>query len=269
MIFKPDFKPTHSQSGPALWFIFDKEYLLTKINTDLFSIPNAADLEALQISPSRRLYLGSLDGQPCYAGALEPGSSFDENFKLTNLRTLFGLVPDTLIWIAGRANQLLYWRLTHRYCGKCGQATEDKNDERAKICPRCQHVNYPRLSPAVIVAILKGKRILLARNRKFKAPFYSVLAGFVEPGESLEECVKREIKEEVGISVKNVRYYGSQPWPFHDSLMIAFVSDYASGEIVVDGSEIIDAAWFSKDELPQIPPKISISRQLIDWFIQL
>jgi NAD+ diphosphatase len=269
MLFKPDFKPAHGQSESVLWFILDKGNLLTKIKADRFSIPDAADLEALQISPSYGLYLGSLDGQLCYAGALETGSSFDENFKLINLRTLFGLIPDTLIWIAGHGNQLLYWHLTHRYCGKCGQETEDKTDERAKICPRCQHINYPRLSPAVIVAILKDNRILLARNRHFKGPFYSVLAGFVEPGESLEECVKREIKEEVGITVKNVRYFGSQPWPFPDSLMIAFVSDYAAGEIVIDDSEIIDAAWFSKEELPQIPPKISIARQLIDWFSQL
>ena len=269
MIFKPDFKPTRIQAGTALWFTFDKDHLLTKINADRFSIPDALDLEANHISPSCKMYLGSLDGQPCYAGALEPGSSFDSHFKLNSLRTLFGIVSDTLIWIAGRANQLLHWNLTHRYCGKCGQKTEDKPDERAKNCPRCQHVNYPRLSPAVIVAILKGNRILLARNRKFKAPFYSVLAGFVEPGESLEECVKREIKEEVGITVKNVRYFGSQPWPFPNSLMIAFVSDYAEGEIVVDGSEIIEAEWFSKDELPQIPPKISIARQLIDWFAEL
>ena len=269
MIFKPDFKPTRIQAGTALWFTFDKDHLLTKINADRFSIPDALDQEARQISPSCKMYLGSLDGQPCYAGALEPGSSFDSHFKLNSLRTLFGIVPDTLIWIAGRANQLLHWNLTHRYCGKCGQKTEDKPDERAKKCPRCQHVNHPRLSPAVIVAILNGNRILLARNRKFKAPFFSVLAGFVEPGESLEECVKREIKEEVGITVKNVRYFGSQPWPFPDSLMIAFVSDYAEGEIVVDGSEIIEAGWFSKDELPQIPPKISIARQLIDWFAEL
>jgi NAD+ diphosphatase len=268
MIFKPNFKPARNLSGPALWFISNNGNLLTKINGDQFSIPNVVDLKALQISPSNSLYLGSLDGQPCYAGTLDPAISFEVNFKPINLRALFGLIPDTLIWVAGRANQLLYWHLTHRYCGKCGHETVDKTDERAKICPRCQHVNYPRLSPAVIVAIVKGDRILLARNRKFKASFYSVLAGFVEPGESLEECVKREIKEEIGITVKNVRYFGSQPWPFPDSLMIAFVSDYDAGEIVVDGSEIIEAAWFSKDELPQIPPKISIARQLIDWFSQ-
>jgi NAD+ diphosphatase len=127
-------------------------------------------------------------------------------------------------------------------------------------------VNYPRLSPAIIVAVLKNNQILLARNKRFKLPFYSVLAGFVEPGETLEECVQREIREEVGIMTKNIRYFGSQPWPFPNSLMIAFVADYADGEITIDGSEIIDAAWFSKGELPQIPPTISIARQLIDWF---
>ena len=269
MIFKPDFKPTRSQSGPALWFVFDKGHLLTKINGDRISIPDTVDLEALQIEPSSKLYLGSLDGRSCYAGALKPDQSFNANFKLENLRALFGTLQDTLIWIAGRGNHLLYWHQTNRYCGKCGHETEDIANERAKICPQCHHIKYPRLSPAVIVAIVKDNRILLARNRNFKGSFYSVLAGFVEPGESLEQCVKREIKEEVGISVKNVRYFGSQPWPFPDSLMIGFVSDYASGEIVVDGSEIIEAAWFAKDELPQIPPKISIARQLIDWFIEM
>ena len=269
MLFKPDFIPPPSQAGPALWFILDKGHLLTKIKADRFCIPDTADLETLQITPSHEMYLGSLEGRPCFAGVPETSSLVDANFKLSNLRKLFGLIPDELIWIAGRANQLLYWHMTHRYCGKCGRETEDKADERAKICPGCQHVNYPRLSPAVIVAILRDNRILLARNRRFKMPFYSVLAGFVEPGESLEECVKREIKEEVGITVKNIRYFGSQPWPFPDSLMIAFVSDYAAGEIVVDPSELIDAAWFSKRDMPKIPPKISIARQLIDWFTQL
>ncbi|MCK4988071.1 MAG: NAD(+) diphosphatase, partial [Desulfobacterales bacterium] len=165
-----------------------------------------------------------------------------------------------------RANQLVDWGRTHQYCGVCGRPTEDKTDERAKICPQCGLVNYPRLSPAIIVAVLKNNQILLARNKRFKLPFYSVLAGFVEPGETLEQCVQREIREEVGLTVKNIRYFGSQPWPFPNSLMIAFIADYADGEITVDGSEIIDAAWFSKDKLPQIPPSISIARQLIDWF---
>jgi NAD+ diphosphatase len=269
MPFKPDFIPPHSKEGSDLWFIFDKGHLLTKIKEDRFCIPQASDLEAGRFSPSIGLYLGTLDGKLCYADELESGGTIDGNFKLKNLRMLFGLIPDELIWVAGRANQLLYWHQTHRYCGKCGHVTEDKVDERAKICPQCKQVNYPRLSPAVIVAILKDNQILLARNRRFKMPFYSVLAGFVEPGESLEECVKREIKEEVGITVKNVRYFGSQPWPFPDSLMIAFITEYATGEIVVDRAEIMDAGWFSKENLPNIPPKISIARQLIDWFAQL
>jgi len=269
MNFAPDFKTPSSQDESALWFILDNGRLLTKINTNHFCIPNTADLGDLNIGPSNVLYIGSLDGKPCYAGALETGNFSDANFELRNLRTLFGLIPDELIWVGGRANQLIYWSLTHRYCGKCGHETLDKADERAKLCPQCQHVNYPRLSPAVIVAIIKNNQILLARNRRFKLPFYSVLAGFVEPGESLEECVKREIKEEVGITVRNIRYFGSQPWPFPDSLMIAFVADYAAGKVVVDRSEIIEATWFSKNNLPKIPPKISIARQLIDWFSQL
>jgi NAD+ diphosphatase len=269
MIFTPDFKPARSQSGPALWFLFDEGHLLTKINADRFKIPNAVDLEALQISPFRQPVSGIAGRSAMLRGCAGTGQFALTPISTESFANAFRMIPDTLIWIAGRGNQFLHWHLTHRYCGKCGRETENKTDERAKICPRCQHINYPRLSPAVIVAIVKDDRILLARNRKYKGSFYSVLAGFVEPGESLEQCVRREIKEEVGISVKNVRYFGSQPWPFPDALMIAFVSDYDAGEIAVDGSEIIEAAWFSKDELPRIPPKISIARQLIDWFAQL
>ena len=268
MIFKPSFHPTHRQTDPALWFLFDRDRLLIKTTPDRIRIPDAHDLSALQVIPGDRTYLGELDGQPCFAGVLDPDISLNSQFKLDSLRSLFGRVPEMLIWVAGRANQLLHWNATHRFCGRCGQRMEDKAEERAKRCPSCRHVNYPRLSPAVIVAVIKDKRILLARNGKFRSSFYSVLAGFVEPGETLEECVKREVQEEVGIALKNVRYFGSQPWPFPDSLMIAFVSEYAGGEITVDGSEIIEAAWFAKNELPHIPPKISIARQLIDWFVE-
>jgi len=268
-MFRPDVMPPDNPGESALWFILDRGRLLAKGNADRFDIPNADDLHDLGISMSYEMYLGSLDGRLCYAGVPKTdGLLLNENFKLINLRRLFGVVPDELIWVAGRANQLLYWHVNHQYCGKCGEPTEDKADERAKICPHCQHVNYPRLSPAVIVAVVRENKILLARNRRFKLPFYSVLAGFVEPGESLEDCVKREIKEEVGIAVKNIRYFGSQPWPFPDSLMIAFVADYAEGKIVVDPSELLEAAWFPKEKLPDIPPKISIARQLIDWFLQ-
>ena len=266
MRFIPDFKPPSGTPPSALWFIFDKSKLLTKFTSDHITVPNTSDLTENHMIPERFQFLGTLDSYPCYAAEFTEGDLDTDNFKFKDLRALFGLLEEDLIWIAGRANQLVDWSRMHQYCGACGHRTADKTDERAKICPRCHAVNYPRLSPAVIVAVLKDNQILLARNKRFKLPFYSVLAGFVEPGETLEECVQREIHEEVGIMVKNIRYFGSQPWPFPNSLMIAFVADYADGEIKIDGSEIIDAAWFSKDKLPKIPPKISIARQLIDYF---
>ncbi len=268
MPFKPDFKLPSLESSSALWFIFNKGKLLVKTADERCSIPETSDLGRYKGALMRKQYLGALDGRFCFAAELADENPRDAQLKFQELRSLFGLMEENLIWIAGRANQLVYWSQTHQYCGGCGQPTEDKADERAKICPQCNLINYPRLSPAVIVAVLKNDQILLGRNKRFRLPFYSVLAGFVEPGETLEACVKREIREEVGITVKNIRYFGSQPWPFPNSLMIAFVADYAEGEIHTDGSEIVDAAWFSKDRLPQIPPKISIARQLIDWFVQ-
>jgi NAD+ diphosphatase len=140
--------------------------------------------------------------------------------------------------------------------------------ERAKKCPNCGLLHFPRLAPAIIVAIERGDRLLMARSRRFTTGMYSVLAGFVEPGESLEETVAREVKEEVGISLKDIKYFGSQPWPFPHSLMIGFTATYASGEIVMDDSEIEDAGWFTVDSLPPLPGKISIARKLIDGFIE-
>ena len=268
MSFIPDFKPPPVEPSSALWFIFNQGRLLIKLQNDSCSVPETSDLGKLTSAVIRKQYLGTLDSRPCYAAELDNDDFQDAGLVFKELRSLFGRLEENLIWIAGRANQLVDWSQSHRHCGRCGKRTEDKTNERAKLCPDCGLVNYPRLSPAIIVAVIKNDRILLGRNKRFKLPFYSVLAGFVEPGETLEECVEREIREEVGIRVKNIRYFGSQPWPFPNSLMIAFVADYAGGEICIDGSEIIDAAWFAKDKLPQIPPRISIARQLIDWFIQ-
>jgi NAD+ diphosphatase len=187
---------------------------------------------------------------------------------LNTLRRFFGTLDETLIWTAGRANQLIHWSREHRFCGKCGHETEDSRGERAKICPICGLINYPRVSPAIIIAVIKDNQILLARNKRFKNKFFSVLAGFVEPGETLEECAQREIFEEVNLRVKNIRYFGSQPWPFPNSLMVAFTADYGGGKIKEDKLEIIEAGWFSADQLPSIPPRMSIARKLIDWFVE-
>ena len=251
-----------------MWFVFYEGRLLIKAGDTGQLIPRNRDLAKFDIAPSHKQYLGSLDGLPCYAAELLHDRNLPDGFQFEGLRQLFGRLDEELIWVAGRANQLVDWSQSHQFCGRCGHATEDKPNERAKICPACSLINYPRVSPAIIVAVIKDNQILLGSNRRFKSGFYSVLAGFAEPGESLEECVAREVYEEVGVAVKNIRYFGSQPWPFPNSLMVGFIADYAGGRINVDKSEIIEAAWFSADNLPPIPPKISIARQLIDWFFE-
>lgn len=266
MPFKPNFNFPATESPRSLWFVFHEGRLLTKAGDEGQLIPHTRDLAKFDISPIRKQYLGELNGFPCYAGELAHNHTVSDGISFENVRKLFGLLEEELIWVAGRANQLVDWNQSHQFCGRCGHAAEDKPNERAKICPECSLINYPRVSPAIIVAVIKDNQILLGRNRHFKGGFYSVLAGFAEPGESLEECVAREVNEEVGIAVKNIRYFGSQPWPFPNSLMVGFIADYAGGRINVDNSEIIEAAWYSAGDLPPIPPKISIARQLIDWF---
>ena len=252
MRFIPEFKQSFKEPQNAIWFLYQDEKLVVRVDGDSVMIPTGEDLKQGDLTPDHHQYLGTLDGRPC--------------IEARGLRELFGALEEEYIWIAGRANQLVDWNQSHRYCGRCSTPTEDKHDERAKICPGCGLINYPRLSPAIIVAVRRDDRLLLARNQRFRNGFYSVLAGFVEPGETLEDCVKREVFEEVNIRVKNIRYFGSQPWPFPNSLMVGFTADYAGGEIDVNKSEIVEAAWFAADNLPRIPPTITIARWLIDWF---
>jgi len=266
MPFISCFKPPPKAVETALWFIFHDQKLLVKSEDGMHVVLQSPDLETLSLAPLQRQYLGSLDDQPCYAAELSDEASISDPFVFQGLRDLFGRLGEEMIWIAGLANHLVHWNQNHQYCGKCGSLTKNRADERAKFCPKCGWINYPRLSPAIIVAVRKDHQILLAHSQRFPGKFYSVLAGFVEPGETLEACVEREVREEVDIALKNIRYFGSQPWPFPDSLMIAFTAEYAGGDIKIDTSEITDAGWFSADSLPPIPPKISIARRLIDWF---
>ena len=268
MPFEAAFKFPSTISSRALWFVFHQDRLLLKKMGSSCQIPCTEDLVQMELPRNRSHYLGKLDGRACFAAELPDVNQVLDGFDLQGLRETFGRLEEELIWIAGRANQLIDWSRNHKFCGQCGQAMADKSEERAKFCPACGLINYPRLSPAVIVAVVRDNQLLLASNKRFKSGFYSVLAGFVEPGETLEECVAREIKEEVGIQVKNIRYFGSQPWPFPNSLMVGFLAEYADGEIDVDQSEILEAGWFGADNLPSIPPKITIARHLIDWFVE-
>jgi NAD+ diphosphatase len=160
------------------------------------------------------------------------------------------------------------WSRTHRFCGRCGTATEQSPGERAKRCPACGLLAFPRLAPAVITLVERGDEVLLANGVSFGAPTYSCLAGFVEPGENLEEAVRREVGEEVGVQLGDVRYFASQPWPFPHSLMVGFQATWAAGEIEIDPEEIVDAGWFRADAMPLIPPGLSIARWLIDDWLR-
>src|SRR5712692_7220707 len=207
------------------------------------------------------IYLGQRDGLPCFARALETGEPPPVGSEPIPLRRLFGVISDEDFGIAGRALGLTAWDRDHRFCGRCGAATERSLIERVRTCAACGHGAYPRLSPAIIVLVERDGRALLARNARFPRPFFSTLAGFVEVGESLEHAVAREVHEEAGIEVSEISYFGSQPWPFTNSLMLGFRARWAGGEIVADASEIAEAAWYAPDELPLIPPRLSIARE--------
>jgi NAD+ diphosphatase len=185
-----------------------------------------------------------------------------------DLRVLYGNLDETLHALAGRAVQIMEWDRTHQYCGACGGPTELSETDRSRICPDCRIPQFPRVSPAMIVAVERDSEILLARSPHFPAGIYSVLAGFVEPGESAEEAVEREVMEESGLQVRDVRYFGSQPWPFPNSLMLGFTAQYDSGEIVLEDDEIEDARWFHADDMPNFfPGRMSISQWLIQDFL--
>jgi NAD+ diphosphatase len=196
--------------------------------------------------------------------AMNPEARAPEGTEWRQVRTLLASTPESITPYIIRSLALLNWRSTSRFCGRCGAQTADKDGEVARICKRCGLVIYPRLSPAVLALIIKDNRILLARNAAFAAGIFSLIAGFLEPGEDFEACVKREVKEELGIEVDNVVYQGSQPWPFPDSIMIGFKATWRSGEIKPDGVEIIDAGWFGPEGHPPLPFRGSLSRTLID-----
>lgn len=241
---------------------FLKEKEESKIAVPLIISPCQMGLQVL-----RYHFIGTLDGRNCFSAELPDTFNLPEEGSLKGLWDLYGHLDEDLYKVAVRALQIVDWDRTHQFCGRCGTRTINRDDVRAKECPKCKFVMFPRISPAVIVLVEKEEMVLLARAKRFPTEFYSVLAGFVEPGETLEEAIHREIKEEVGIDVKEIRYFGSQPWPFPDSLMIAFTAKYAGGEIMVDGEEIAFAGWFNSRNLPEIPKRISIARQLIDWYI--
>ncbi|MGE5362654.1 MAG: NAD(+) diphosphatase [Bacteroidota bacterium] len=255
------------EKEPPYWFIFSGDKLLVDESGPAPLIPRFSDPASAGINILRSQYLGMLDGIGCFTAETEMKALESEGLSFFNLRALLPLFEGEWFCLAGRAFQIMDWDRTHQYCGRCGSAVTQKDGERAKECPKCGLVTYPRICPATITAVVRDGKLLLARHSRTRGNLYTVLAGFVEAGETLEECVHREIREETGIEVKNIRYFGSESWPFPNSMMIAFTAEYDSGEIKVDETEILEARWFSPDALPEVPGRWSISRKLIDWYV--
>lgn len=246
----------------SYWLLRCENQLFTNIDKapeSIFPRGQATDFG----NPKNALRIGEWQGQPCFAAdvAIVPENLVGE---LMPLRPLFSLAGPEVFALAGRATFLLDWQKNHRFCGHCGKPTRKNPHEYSMVCRACGLVAYPRISPAVMVLVSRGDELLLARSPHFRPGVFSALAGFVEAGETLEQCAVREVREEVGIEIANLRYFQSQPWPFPDSLMLAFFADYAGGELTPDPAEIEAAGWFRRDALPTLPDPVSIARRLID-----
>ena len=254
------------RAGSGLWFAFRRRELLL---VDGNSLPSGPSLETIGLSPVRVQFLGCLEGEACFSAELPPDVDPPPGAHFQDLRQLLGRLEERLTAVASRAVQIMEWDRTHQFCGACGSPTEPHPTMRARVCasPACKLEHFPRVSPAMIVAVERGPEILLARSPHFPPQVYSVLAGFVDPGESVEEAVHREVAEETGVQVRNLRYFASQPWPFPHSLMLGFQAEYESGELSLDPEEIEDAGFFHVDALPKtFPGRVSISQWLLDDF---
>lgn len=261
------FTPSHhlpaTVPGSALAFAFAGSKLVARGSAEAAAIATLDELGAAGLAGERH-YLGDLGGVPCVAIALGENVAVPAGFVAAGLRSYFLSLPDPLLALAARAFQVADFDRTHRYCGRCGTPTKPREDERARECPACGLVAYPRVSPAMMALVTRGREILLARSARFSTGMYSALAGFVEPGETIEDCIRREVREEVGVEIASPAYFASQSWAFPHSLMIAYTAEYAGGDIRLDDPEIDDARWFAIDALPMLPSPVSIARSLID-----
>jgi NAD+ diphosphatase len=261
--------PTTVPPG-ALAFAFREGKVLVSADGDAAAqprVPHWRELGAIGLAGATH-YLGALEGVDCVAVGLPGDAPEPPGWRYAGLRSLFFVLPDALLALAARAFQIVDWDETHRFCGRCGTPTRAKADERAKQCPSCGLVAYPRVTPAMMVLVTRGREILLARAHRFPPAMFSALAGFVEPGETIEDCIRREVREEVGVEVGRLEYFASQSWAFPHSLMIAFTAEYAGGEVHPDDAEIAEARWFAVDAVPKLPPSVSIARRLIDATVE-
>jgi len=227
----------------------------------LYRFPRMSELASLSGTVHS---IATFQDEPVYAVSTTADAASD--LTEVGYRELYGTIGDDELALVGRAIQIVDWDESSRYCPRCGSPTDAEANEGVKRCSSCGLTQYPRLAPAMIVGVVRDGKLLLGQSPRFAGRFHSILAGFLEPGETMEECVQREVYEEVGISVGNIRYFGSQPWPFPHSFMIGFTAEYESGELDPDPAEIIHADWYAPHELPNVPGEVSISGRIINWF---
>lgn len=249
---------------PCRWFLFQGDQLLLRKEGDTYAVPYG---ESSPVAVERSLQVDYNGGEPARVAAIKGLPEESDLYELVGLRASWDLLPKAVYDQAGKAYQLLYWDLHSRFCPACGTPTEQISPI-AKRCPACHHEIYPTISAAIIVLIRRGDSILLVRARNFRGTFHGLVAGFVEVGETLEECVRREVREETGLEIDHITYFGNQPWPYPSGLMIGFVADYVSGELKLQEDELSRGAFYTKDNLPEIPRKLSLARRLIDWWLE-
>jgi NAD+ diphosphatase len=254
-------------SSPASLYLYIKGDGVVMKKCTIPSLFHTDDPGMYGLPVLRRTYLGFYEKTPCFTAEIPEETPLPDILEGFRVRDLFGLLPDCTLGIAAFAVRIVDFDRSTQYCGACGGKTVWAVTERAKTCPLCGQVTYPPVSPAGIVLVKREDSVLLARSPRFPPGVYSIIAGFVEAGESIEQAVCREVKEETGIHIKNLEYFGSQPWPFPHSLMTGFFAEYSTGDIRVDGNEIESAGWFNRNNIPGLPGPYSIARAMIDSWL--
>ncbi len=266
--FTRTYPPAQPAPGPAVWLPFLDTELLVEDDRDHSRLLRGVTNAPPAPPASDIIYLGTLGTVPCLAYAAQNANdNIPAGQSVHSLRALLGRLSQSEASIAGYGAQMLYWGRTSRFCPVCGTATQPKPGDWGVQCPHCGHSAYPHISPAVLALVYDGPRLLLVHKPEWTT-MHSIVAGFVEPNESLEDCVRREVREETGLDVGDVTYQGSQAWPFPHQLMVGFTAKYQSGQIAHEEAELDSAAWFTSDALPDLPPATSLSRQLINAWLE-
>ncbi|MEM1153872.1 MAG: NAD(+) diphosphatase [Pseudomonadota bacterium] len=266
-VFKPHPVAPESTEN-ALHIVFQCGELLSDMRSNDVCLIADAQVTAGGWQIVRQQFMGFWHELPCFALEIDESHELDPlQYQRGNLYQILGRVDEQLFALAGRAAQLLDWERDHQYCGRCGIEMQVDPVERAMRCAPCNISHFPKIAPCVIVLVTRGDELLLARNVNFPRPMYSTLAGFIEAGETAEDTLAREVREEVGVEIENIRYFHSQSWPFPNQLMLGFFADHAGGDIVCDQVEIADAQWFHFRDLPMIPPASSVAGRLIRHYV--